>query len=249
MDSEYEALIAEVKRRLMTKRKNLSPLQTLLNQKSIDKIDNINSAGNDLQIKPITLTKFIKKTCKLTPFKSIKRLEIKNNNYIGGAIKKLANPPKSIFSANNESPSSSVKKSYYYTPFQKYHKKINFFKKLVDQKINKQFPIIELRNKKDSSVSRNRKLNDKGRNFSSYRKKTYKIKNTDSSRNITNEEKKVPNNLYLFFSPRGRGEKRYKFLDENLNDSKNRSSRIKRVKPNCYYNKIHLNKINKINFS
>ena len=249
MESEYLALIEEVKRRLMNAKKNLSPLETLLNQKSVDKIENINPVGNDLQIKPITLSNFIKNTNKLTPFKTIKRLEIKNNNYIRGAINKMTNPPKSIFNINNESPSNSVKKPYFHTPYQKYHKRIIFFKKLVDQKINKKLPIIELKTKKDFSVSRNRELKDKGRIFSSYQKKKYKIKNTSSSRNITNEEKKNTNYLYLFFSPRGREEKRCKILGENLNDSRNRNSGIKSVRPNCYYNKIHLDRINKISFN
>lgn len=247
MDNEYKVLISEVKLRLMSSKKNLSPLQTLLNQKSIDKIETISSVDNEMQFKPITLSNFIKNNNKITPFKTLKKLEIKNNNYIRGVINKMNNPTKPIF-INSESITNSAKKPYNYTPYQKYHKKIIFFRKLVDQKINKQFPIIELRNSKDSSISRNGKLNDNKRIFSSYQKKTNKIKNTCSSRNINNEEKKVMNYLFLFFSPRGRSEKRLKLLGENLSEKKKRNSGLKSVKPNCYYNKIHLDKINKISF-
>ena len=219
------ALISEIKRRLP---KNVNPpvtLELLLKQKAVEKIehkDSLINEGNCISKKIID--NFIKNNLS-KPFSSLKK-KINMRQSIITAKKKLINL-------------SNINKKFS-TPFQIQHIKLFYQKKLINRKINKKSPHIEI-NKENKNVFG---IFKKSQSCSSFNKRNnsskidgkYTLRSTINY-NAINNNNKNKEIIYSFYN-----DQNIKSINDFLNNKYDSSRSRKKMKPNCYYNKLHLNK-------
>lgn len=222
------AFISEVKKRLP---KNVHPpltLELLLKQKSIEKLEysNINNENNFIISKKI-IENFLKNNSS-KPFSS---------------LKKKLNMRQSILTCKKKLIDVSNINSRFNTPFQKQHLKMDYQRKLINDKINKKYPSIEI-NKSNKNVfgilQRNQSVNlyKIYNNLKFDGKYTYRPYIKDKTINLNNHNKEFIHSFY--------NELNMKSIHDYFNLNNNSSRIKKKIKPNCYYNKIHLKKVNKI---
>ena len=229
------ALISEVKRRLP---KNVNPpvtLELLLSQKAVERLEHkVNKEPkmvNNLLNKK-TLENFVQNNL-TKPFSPLKKKLTMRQS--------IMTPKKRIINM------SSINKKFN-TPFQIQHIKIHLQRYLINKKINKKFPNIDINknNKNVFRVFRNQSyshFNINKNNLSSDGKYTYRTTFKYNTIDI-NENNKINNrskNFINYFY----NENDSKSINDHLNINCFSSRNKKNIKPNCYYNKLHLIKFNK----
>lgn len=221
-------LISEIKKRLP---KNVNPpitLELLLKQKSVEKIEHKNSTiDSDIMISKKAVENFLKNNSS-KPFSYARQKENFKQSII---IEK-----RKLFHYND-----LYKK--FNTPFQIQHIKMNYQKKYLENKINKKFPHIEINSNKKYPLVLLR------------RNESCKLLSSDylTSFNSNNSI----NNKYNYNENKNRTPKKYRTIhyDNNHKDNiklttdyilKNKTSRNEKfIRPNIYFNKIHLEKLNR----
>ena len=221
------ALISEVKRRLP---KNVNPpitLEFLLKQKAVEKIEHKDYNNTNNLINKKIIENFIRNNSS-KPFSSLKR-KINMRQSIITTRKKILN-------LNNIS-------KKYSTPFQIQHIKMDYQKQLINKKINKKFPNIEINGNKKNIFD----LFKKSKSCSSFfdtkmNNSTIKVGKFTYRPDIKYRTIILNNNQNnLFYN-----EKIFRSINnDDLNNNYNSTGHIKKFKPNCYYNKLHLDKFNK----
>ena len=234
-----KALISEVKRRLP---KNVNPpvtLELLLRQKAVEKIEN--KIDNKSTLDENLMNK-----------KAIENF-IKNNlSKTFSALKKKLNMRESIITPKKRCNNLNNINKKFNTPFQIQHIKIDYQRFLINKKIHKKFPNFEInkdyknvfgifkRNQSSSCFNINRSNRS---NISSDEKYTYRStfnNNTKHCRNNSILRNKSKNYSFSFYL-----ENNLKHINEDLSHNYGSSRNKKKIKPNCYYNKLHLQKLNK----
>ena len=225
-----QALISEVKRRLP---KNVNPpvtLDLLLRQKAVERLENKEDKEekvDDNLMNKKAMEKFIKNNLS-KPF---------------SAIKRKMNMRQSIITAKKRFINLNNITKKFNTPFQIQHLIMDYQRFLISKKINKKLPNFEI-NKEKKNVfvifKRNQScssFNINRSNMSSDGKYTFRSTFKNNTINISNNSihpNKSKN--YSFYV-----ENNLKHINNNCGFSRNR----KQIKPNCYYNKLHLQKLNK----
>ena len=231
-----QALISEVKRRLP---KNVNPpvtLELLLRQKAVEKIEN--KIDNDSRLDENLMNK-----------KAMENF-IKNNlSKPFSALKRKLNMRQSIITQKKRCNNLSNINKKFNTPFQIQHIKMDYQRFLINKKIHKKFPNFEI-NKDYKNVfgifKRNQScscFNINRSNMSSDGKNTYRLSFNNNTKHFRNNSillNKTKNYSYSFCL-----ENNLKHINEDLNKNYGSSRNRKKIKPNCYYNKLHLQKLNK----
>ena len=220
-----KALISEIKRRLP---KNVNPpvtLELLLKQKAVEKIEHKDSLINESNyISKKIIDNFIKNNLS-KPFSS---------------LKKKINMRQSIITTKKRLFNLSTINQNFNTPFQIQHIKMGYQKNLINKKMRKKFPHIEI-NKENKNVFGIFKKSQSCSSFSRRNNSSkitgkYTFRDTINYNTINNNNKKKEI-IYSFYN-----DKNIKSINDFLNHKYDSSRNRKKMKPNCYYNKLHLNK-------